>query len=129
MISKEMYDLLKSIPRHPKTIQAGELYENNPQANRVKELLYEANGVDYEYVNCSTLRVLDGKISLSEKGQALLEEYEQAERNNKIVRRSLAVAKVAMWAAIASAIAAFLSLIPQIPNLISFFQGLHLPVQ
>ncbi len=111
MLSKEMYDLLVKVPRFPKSIYAGKLYENNPMYNRIRDLLCEAAYKDYDYINHSESQILKSNISLTEKGQAALEEYEAFDRNQKITRRSLTVAIVAMIASIASAVAAIASLI------------------
>ena len=136
MLSREMYDVLKDIPRYPKTIFAGKLYEGNPMAHRIKDLLLEAAHCDYEYINHTQLRVLDSELSRTEKGQALVEEFEAAERNQKIVeeslviaQKSLQVAQVAKWVAIFSAIASFLALLPQLPTLIQFVKSLFTSVQ
>ena len=136
MLSKEMYDLLKRIPRYPETILASRLYEGNPMAARIKDLLLEAAHSDYEYINQSASRVLQSNFSLTEKGQALIEEYETAERNQKIVeeslqiaQKSLRVAQVAKWVAVFSAIAAFLSVLSQLPVLNQMIKSLLAPVQ
>ena len=65
----------------------------------------------YEYINAPIMRTPDSKISLTEKGQALVEEYEGNQRNERLVERSLTITKIAMWAAIANAVAALASLI------------------
>ena len=136
MLSKEMYDLLKQIPRYPQSIFAGKLYENSPMASRIKDLLLEASHADYEYVNCSNLKVLDSEISRTEKGQALVEEYEAAERNQKIVdeslkisQESLKVARVAKWAANFSAVASLPTLIGALTCLVEKLNQLFLSVQ
>ena len=118
MLSKEMYDLLVDIPCHPKTLFAGKLYENSPRAARIQDLLCEAFASGY--INHSQPRILNSDISLTEKGQALIEEYETSQENQRIVKDSLKVAIAAKRVAIASAIAAFLALIPQLPGLIDF---------
>lgn len=122
MLSKEMYDLLVDIPRHPKALFAGKLYENSPRASRIQDLLCEA--FDSGYINHSQPRILNSDISLTEKGQALIEEYETSQENQRIVKDSLKVAIAAKRVAIASAIAAFLALIPQLPGLIDFLAQL-----
>lgn len=113
MLSKEMYELLKRIPRHPNTIDAEQILGNHELdlTNQLYNLLCEATHADYEYVNSTGSRLIYAKLSLTEKGQAVLEEYEAFDRNQKITKRSLAVAIIAMIASIASAFAAIASLI------------------
>ena len=51
------------------------------------------------------------------------------EKTLAVAQKTLAVSKVAMWTTIASAVVAFLALLPQLPTLVSFFQSLFSPVQ
>ena len=141
MLSKEMYELLIRIPRFPESIHAGKIYEGNPTCNRIRDLLCEAAHTDYDYISYSGNQILDSKISLTEKGQAAVEEYKEFLRNKEIVETSLSVsqeslkaaqeslkvaqeslkvAEAAKIAAIASAIAAGLALIPQIVKLVEW---------
>ena len=140
MISNEMYLLLKSIPRFPKAVSFDVLFsEKIFEITKLKTLIQEAKHSDYEYIIQDQVRgrtVHDSDFSLTEKGQAAIESYEQNEENKKIVAKSLKVAEdslkvavVAKWAAIASAVTAFLALLPQLPELISFFQSLFPPIQ
>jgi hypothetical protein len=109
MISKEMYELLKRIPRHPQSILYTQL--NKEDNEKLYNVICEANYTGYEYINVVGPSLKKGGLSLTEKGQAAIEEYEQAARNQKIVERSLLVSRVAMWAALGSAAAAIISLI------------------
>ena len=106
MISKEMYELLKKIPRPPKSVLRKEV--NNTNSETINTLISEAAYSTYDYINehysMSPDMPLDDTLSLTEKGQAAIEEYEQAERNNKIIEKTLSVSKAAMWAAVASAV-------------------------
>ncbi len=109
MISKEMYELLKKIPRTPKSISYNEI--NGSKDEKKYQLICEAAYTGYDYITVSGILSENGSLSLTEKGQAEIEEYEQAERNQKIVEKSLIVARVAMWAAIGSAVVAIVSLV------------------
>ena len=109
MISKEMYELLKKIPRHPNTVPYKEVVRDNNE--KEFNLFCEAKYPDYGYINQSMGRREDSTLSLAEKGQAAIEEYERTAHNQEMVEKSLNVSRVAMWAAIGSAIAAIASLI------------------
>lgn len=112
MLSREMNEVLKRVPRYPNIAFAGKIFENNDKASRVKDLLLEAESCGY--INVSKFPILDSDISLTETGQAALEEYERAEHTHKMAEESLKVAKAAKWAAIFSTVAAFAALISQI---------------
>lgn len=112
MLSREMYEVLKRVPRYPNVAYAGKIFEKNDRAFRVRDLLLEAEGCGY--INVSKFPILDGNVSLTETGQAAIEAYERAETTHKIAEESLRVAKVAKWVAIFSAVAAFVALIAQI---------------
>ena len=114
MLSHEMYDLLKRIPRFPNSTPAGNLYPNNPKYERVRDLLLEAE--HYDYINAPKTPILENDVSLTEKGQSAIEEYERAEQSHKMTEESLKVAKAAKVAAIFSAIAAFAALVDQIQD-------------
>ena len=111
MISKEMYEFLREIPRHPQTIPYEEL--NRRFKKDIFEIACEAEYKNCEYINGFGIfsNNNDSKVSLTEKGQAAIEEYEQSMRNQKIIEKSLNVSQTAMWAAIASAVVAIASLI------------------
>ncbi len=76
MLSKEMYVLLKQIPRYDKQIAYAELNSKNKE-----HLLCEAKYDTYDYINQSGILLKDSKFSLTEKGQAAIEEYEKAKKN------------------------------------------------
>lgn len=111
MISKEMYELLKRIPRHPKAIAYDEL--NKICEKDIFEIACEAEYKNCEYINISGLLARDKgcTLSLTEKGQAAIEDYKRTTHNQKMVEKSLAVSRIAMWAALGSAVAAIISLI------------------
>ncbi len=109
MISKEMYELLKTIPRYPKTIPYKDLISEDDVTRF--NLLLEAKSPSCEYINETMEYIKRSELSLTEIGQAAIEEYEQAARNQEMIEKSLKVSRAAMFAAIASAVVAFLSLI------------------
>lgn len=112
MISKEMYDLLKLIPRHPKIIDYAELKKVSALGlEDLYSILCDAQYDAYGYINSHKATIKDGAFSLTEKGQAAIEDYEQTQNNQKMVEDSLNTAKRAMWAAFASAVAAIIALI------------------
>ena len=109
MLSKEMYLLLNRIPRYNKRILYLELNCDNNE--EIDNLLCEAQYQSYDYIIQHGNLLKQSSFSLTEKGQAAIEEYEQAERNEAIIKKSLNVSRAAMWAAIASAAVAIASLI------------------
>lgn len=116
MLSKEMHTLLKNIPRHPDTISFSELFGKKLfSLEELKSLLCDAIHSDYEYATQHQIngRLLqDSSFSLTEKGKAAIEEYNQNSRNLEVMEKSLSISRAAMVAAIASAIAAFLTILP-----------------
>ena len=112
MLSEEMYYLIKQAPRDGNGVFYNSLKVLN-EANKY-ELVCEALHSDYEYLYKRTLSsaaLEKSAFSLTEKGQAAIEAYEQDKRSQETVAKSLRVSRIAMWAAIASAGAAFFSLI------------------
>lgn len=125
MLSKEMYTLLKSIPRYPNTISFDTLYEKKIcSLESLKSLLCDAVHSDYEYATQHHVRgqlIQDSSFSLTEVGKVAIEDYEQSLKNREILEKSLSVSKAAMVAAIASALAA---VIPYIPDVVKFICGI-----
>lgn len=109
MLSKEMYALLNQVPRYAKQISYADLNKSNDR--KVYDLICEATYTTYDYLNKHGGTVESSNYSLTEKGQAAIEEYEQAQHSQKVMNTSLSVARIAMWAALASAAAAIASLI------------------
>lgn len=109
MISKEMYELLMKIPRLPKSVPYMDTI--NEKNEKEYQLFCEAKYQDYDYIAQSMGRRADSELSLTEKGQAAIEEYERVVHNQKVVERSLRVSRIAMWAAIGSAVAALFSFV------------------
>lgn len=124
MLSKEMYNLLVAFPRRSDWIPYEKLNPSND--SNIYNLVCTAVHSDYEYLNKEGITLEKSEFSLTEKGQVAIELYEQNEENNRIVAQSLKVAEeslkvaiVAKWAAIASAIAAFLALLPVLINFLN----------
>ena len=98
MISKDMYTLLSAIPKTPKEIQ-------------YKDLL---NGLLEKGFNPSLghdLLVDACYIELQDRGAILIEEYERNIRSDVLMEKAYKTSQYAMWAAIASAIAAVVGLL------------------
>ena len=115
MLSKEMYDLLKLIPRHPSVIDYAKLKASTKlEEEKLFSYLCDAMFETYEYINSHNTLVKDGSFSLTEKGQAAIEAYEQEQRNQKTMQQSLCAAR---WALIAAAISAITSVIALLSNI------------
>ena len=97
MLSNRMYSLLSKVPRPTDAIA----YEN---------LIVEAMSPAYNYIY-AFLPIEESNISLTENGIGEIEDYELREESREITKISLKVSRVAMWTAIASAAAAFITLI------------------
>lgn len=125
MLSREMYSVLSNIPSPTGTISYETLFEKCPNLNALQfsNLVNQAAYPPCDYIS-ATAPIEKSSLSLKEKGLAAIEEYEAFQENQKIVETSLRVATAAKNAAIASAIAAFLALIPQLPSLIDFLAQL-----
>lgn len=112
MISSDMYKLLSNTPHCPNEGTYSDILEKSGLDERTfNSLVSEAKYDGYEYIYAPVMIERYSVISLTEKGKALVEEYENNQRNEKTVDRSLKITKIAMWAAIANAIAAIASLI------------------
>ena len=115
MLSKEMYNLLKLIPRHPSVIDYAELKASTKlEEKEMQDFLCEAIYGGYDYINSHEVTVQNGSFSLTEKGQAAIEAYEQEQRNQKTMQQSLCAAR---WALIAAAISAITSVIALLSNI------------
>lgn len=114
MISRDMYAVLSHVPRDPQKRSYEEILEKSglPE-EKFENLICEAKYTGYDYINDLTREEKKKEYSLTEKGQAELELYKQMLENQKIAEKTLTVSRVAMWTAIASAIVAFLSILPE----------------
>ena len=114
MLSKDMYKVLLATPQRASKASTYEEIFSSTDLNDEDfyELFCEA---EYEGVNaCDYIAYTltePKKYYRTEHGQAALEDYEQAQRNEKITLASLKVARTAMWVSVFSAIAALVSLI------------------
>ncbi len=112
MLSKEMYDLLKLIPRHPSVIDYEELKASTKlEEKEMQYFLCEAQYGGYDYINSHEVTVQNGSFSLTEKGQAAIEAYEQDKKNQETMNKSLCAAKWALFAAAVSAITSVIALL------------------
>ena len=114
MISKDMYTLLSVMPSMPKNIEGIELLNGliekkllNPTLGR--ELLETAiaNG----FIKASSRHVEHCYIELLYKGVIAIEEYENKQKSDDLMEKAYKTSQYAMWAAIASAIAAVVGLL------------------
>ena len=111
MLSKEMYIVLKQIPRYPKEIHCSELYiSKKTDKELLKGVLCDAASSGYDYINKNGYQILDSKLSLTERGVAAIEAHEGEKSARKWMIWSSLCAFIAMVAARASAAAAFLAL-------------------
>lgn len=117
MISKEMYEFLKEIPRRPQSILFGEL--EKLCKNDVSQIVYEANDESQGYILQMSVgnTIQNCSFSLTDSGQAEIEEYERSMRNQEIVEKNLKISRAAMWAAVASAAVAVVSLVASLIKL------------
>lgn len=107
MISKEMYELLKLIPRHPKSIPYQELEKKNIE--NLYDLVCEAAYGNCEYINCPMKSIKQSNLSLTEKGQSAIEEYSITQNNQKVAKRTLTTSIIAIVLSVISIIVALAS--------------------
>ena len=113
MISKDMYTLLSAIPKVPGKIQYIDLLNGllkkgfDPSMGR--ELLAYAH--ESGYIKASNHVLEHSDIELQERGMILIEEYERNIRSDVLMEKAYKTSQYAMWAAIASAIAAVVGLL------------------
>ena len=112
MLSNRMYSLLSKVPRPTDAIA----YENlrslcqDLDTNTFEHPIVEAMSPAYNYIYAFS-PIEESNISLTENGIGEIEDYELREESREITKISLKVSRVAMWTAIASATAAFITLI------------------
>lgn len=116
MLSKQMYSILSCMPRNHSFISYVAL---ESKCGLTKDEMYECFAEVDEQHTPYFRRTFEGtwdkeSFCISEIGLAEVEAYEQALENQRAVDESLKVAKIAMWAAIASAIVSIAAIIPQI---------------
>ena len=108
MLSKEMYSLLVKVPRNQQTVEYSALIENDDKTTYL--LVSEALN-DCGFLKKHGEFIKSSAYSLTEKGKAAVEEHEQTLHNQEVMKTSLSVARIAMLAAVFSAIAAVVSLV------------------
>ena len=107
MISKEMYELLKLIPRHPKSIPYQELEKKNIE--NLYDLVREAAYGDCEYIIPPMKSIKQSNLSITEKGQSAIEEYSITQNNQKVAKLTLTTSIVAIILSVISIIVAVVS--------------------
>lgn len=112
MLSKQMHSLLSCLPRNHAGISYNDLAEKcSLSKEELQECLVEVDFMEKPYYRRTPNTVWQNSdFYISEIGLAEVEAYEQLQKNDSLVKISLAVATVAMIASIASAVAAFLAL-------------------
>lgn len=117
MISKNMYTVLSKTPRPKSPIPYKELESKSKiEPTEFFEIVCEAKYSEYGYINEHSTNGKNGNLlenstlSITEKGKAVVEEYERAIASARLVRGSLIVAIIAAVAGIGSAIAAGITL-------------------
>ena len=118
MLSNDMYDVLKCIPRSPQQTTYNDIRGlSRLETNSLNIILSNARYHTYDYINAGIMLESD-PISLTEKGQAAIEEYEAAKRNGLYVLASAKCAQDASKAAKRSTIIASVALIISILQLL-----------
>lgn len=112
MVSERMFQVLSAFPR---SFQKGIRYEALLRDCRlskedIDECLNETQFPAWNYIRSTNGFREGSELFLTESGLAEMEEYERQVRMERWNQRALTIAKIAMWAAIASAVAAGISL-------------------
>ena len=107
MISKEMYLLLKMAPRHNGQVSYATIEKE--LGEKAYSLVCDAVYPDYDYLSNVSSSVKNGAFFLTEKGQAAVEEYEQAKNNQATAKGTLIVSIVAIVLSVISIAVALLS--------------------
>ena len=119
MISRDMYAILSNVPRHPQKGSYEELLEKSGLTEEMFDnLICEAKYTSYDYINDLTRDWKKKEYSLTEKGQAELELYEQARESQRITEETLVVSQKAKVAAIVGAIITGIGVILSIVQLV-----------
>jgi len=112
MLSKNMYLVLSCFPRNYSEITYEQLLKKCKLSNDdIQSCLNEMLFMEMKYIRTSKGAWKDSQLFLTECGLVGLEAYEQEKKNNSLVKASLITAICAMIASVASAIAAFLTLL------------------
>lgn len=116
MLSNDMYDVLKCIPRSPQQTTYNDIRAlSGLETDSLISILSNARYHTYDYINAGIRLEPDDPISLTEKGQAAIEEYEAAKRNDGYVLASAKSAqdasKAAKWSIIIACVALIISIL------------------
>lgn len=112
MLSKNMYLVLSCLPRNYSEFTYSQLLEKCKLSDDdIKACLNEMLFMEKKYIRTSKESWEKCQIFLTEYGLVGLETYEQEKKNTFLVKASLITAICAMVASVASAVAAFLTLL------------------
>ncbi len=113
MLSKKMYRVLSCFPRSlGKEITYEQLFRKcNLSKEEIEECLNETLFPAWNYVRSSKGWHQGSLLYFTESGLAEIEKYQDEKNSKKVVNISLYVSTVAMIAAIASAVAAIISIL------------------
>ena len=113
MLSKAMHSVLSCLPSNHEAISYGNLVKKcTLTKDELNECFLEVDFQSNPYYRRSpNTSWQNSDFYISEIGLAEVEAYEQGLKNQKATDDALKVAKIAMWVAIASAIAAVASLV------------------
>ena len=113
MLSKNMYEVLSCLP---KDFSDSIKYETLLQKCKLPKglidgCLNETLFPSWNYIRSSNGFKNGSNLFITESGLAKVEAHEQLIEEQKIVKKSLSVAKVAMWTSVISAIISLFSLV------------------
>lgn len=112
MLSKNMYLVLSCFPRNYADITYQELLKKcKLSEDDILSCLNEMLFVESRYIRTDKKPWKSSNLSLTEAGLVRIEAYEQERKNMNLVKASLITAILAMVASVASAVAAFLTLL------------------
>ena len=113
MLSENMYQVLSCLPKGFSTsIKYEELLQQcKLSKDIIDDCLNETLFPEWNYIRSSNGFRTGSELFITESGLAKVEAHEQSCAEHEIVKKSLSVAKIAMWISVFSAIVAFISLI------------------
>lgn len=112
MLSKNMYLVLSCLPRNYANITYQELLKKcKLSEDDILSCLNEMLFLESRYIRTDNNPWKSSNLSLTEAGLGRIEAYEQERKNMNLVKASLITAILAMVASVASAVAAFLTLL------------------
>ena len=116
MISRETYTVLKVIPNYPDKKELANMkgVEPTPLTDQVLSTADNNGLINVKLGKSGSILDPESTFWLTEKGSTEVQEYQRILENQNMLMQSNKNAKIAMIAAIASAVAAFLSFVKQI---------------